>query len=165
MKIIICRSYFCKLLFLFFGLNLILQVASAHEGELNLELNKIKSIQVSSTISAPLEVDISPDDIELPFKKQISKKSIEIDQNNHEYDISTNIEVIKTLINNKAIYSVIVSFHYSEPCHTDRTNIKLQCNPWESFGILETFKTTGEVKKYLITAVNSAAEQFSNEFK
>lgn len=161
--IYMCSCY--KPIFLFFGLSVVTQNINAHGDELELELTQIESIQVSGGISGPLEATLSLKDIKEPFIKRLTKKGIKIDQNNHEYVISTNGQIHKTSIQNEVVYAVKISFHYSEPCSSFRSNVQLQCNLWEHFESLKFFYSPKDVKKYIKNAVDSTAELFLREFK
>ena len=110
------------------------------------------------------EIGMTLDNLEEPFKAELSKRGITIDQNNYDNVVSANLEVAKKLVGTTAVYSVSLSFSYTEPCIATRIKLDTICTLWEDSELTKIFTDPTAINKYVSETISSKAKQFGTLF-
>jgi hypothetical protein len=137
------------------------QTARAHNDEVDLKLNEIKSIQVAASISAHTEVNFTLDEIENEFKNRLAQRNVKIDQNNYDNVVATNIEIERIKVSGGGtVYAANISFHYTETCAVPRLKITGSCALWEHYEGVHMFTDPREIRSYVTRTVSKWAKAF-----
>ncbi len=128
--------------------------------DLDLRLDLIPSIQISSAYAAPTRLGLSPDELIEPFKTRLSGHGLKIDQKNDANVLSTHVWVTSANVGGTTVYFVSIESRYEEACLSKRLGLDVRCALWETGNQVKTFTDLESVSKSVRDVVSSNAKEF-----
>jgi hypothetical protein len=140
------------------------QEVVSQEDDTGLDLEKVKTMQVSAGLIAHQEVGLSLETLKEPFKAVLQKRGVRVDLNDYDHVVSTSCEIARTTSGNTTSYAVRVSSHYREGCTANRIKLAIDCPLWETLDLIRIFQSPQEARQYVIKAVSEQAGEFEQQF-